>query len=52
MCAKEGVRLGPLGVSYIATPDGLLWTKVVSFYGGLTTILLAYSDTVGCVAST
>ena len=29
MCAKEGVRLGSLGVSYIATPDGLLWTKGV-----------------------
>ena len=50
MCAKEGVGLGSLAVSYIATPDGLLWTKGASFYGGLTTILLAYSDTVGCVA--
>ena len=48
----QGVRLGSLGVPYIATPDGLLWAKGVSFYGGLTTILLAYSDTVGCVAST
>ena len=29
MCAKEGGGLGPLGGSYIATPDGLLWTKGV-----------------------
>ena len=29
MCAKEGVGLGSLGGSYIATPDGLLWTKGV-----------------------
>ena len=29
MCAKEGVRLGSPAVSYIATPDGLLWTKGV-----------------------
>ena len=27
MCAKEGVRLESLAVPYIATPDGLLWTK-------------------------
>ena len=29
MCAKEGVRLGSPAVPYIATPDGLLWTKGV-----------------------
>ena len=51
MCSKEGVGLESPAVPYISTPDGLLWTKGVSFYGGLTTILLAYSDTVGCVAS-
>jgi len=29
MCAKEGGGLGSPAMSYIATPDGLLWTKGV-----------------------